>query len=108
LLSTYSIHSGAQKVCIRHTGNLYRVLKRHKQTPASSFLDIHIKQILTQKLYSTVLDFVIFAARQNLCQGTLTRAIWAHQRVNLTRFDLQVYAFQDAFTVNGRFEVFDI
>jgi hypothetical protein len=76
-------------------GDRDRILERHEQAGAGALVRLGLGDVLAVEEDLALGDLEVGMPHQGIGQGRLARAVRPHQRMELTRADMQVDALED-------------
>ena len=89
-LRLHRVVGQAQKLAVRDTGYLDRILKGQKHTGTGTLLGRKLKQIPAFEQHAATCYFIRRVTGQHLGEGALARAVRPHDRVYFTAFHGEV------------------
>ena len=102
------IESRLEEIQRRDAGNLEWILHGEEHALGGALFRRKRIQVLPTIGDRALRDLIARAARKNVGQRRLTRAVRAHDRMHLTRFNRERQPFEDFLAVDRDVQVFDL
>src|SRR2546422_7095906 len=101
------IECRAEEVHIADACDLDRILKSEKDAVAGAFFGWHREQVFALINDFALSDLISLAFGEHVSESALARSIRAHDGVDFTGVNREVYASQDLIVADAGVQVFD-